>query len=346
MKYRPATLKDMAQRLKTSVATISRALKDKPDISAEMRQKVKELAAELNYQPNPIALSLKHHRSKTIGVIIPKVVHYLFSTMISGILEEAERQGYSVLITETNQQYEREVRMVQDLMHGKVDGLLICFANETRCFDHITQLCQASLPFVLFDKATDLIEANKVMVDDYDGAFAATSHLIEQGYQRIAHINGAHALHHSQARMQGYLDALGRHGRQPAADHIVKAEQFSIEEGRAIGAHFWGLERRPDAVFGIADEVVIGVHDYLKGRGVNIPREFGLVGFSDSMLASMVDPSLSSVYQPGKELGRISLLRLLELIRADEIDLPRMITTHVLKTSLIIRKSSSRLCAS
>lgn len=346
MKYRPTTLKDMAQRLKTSVATISRALKDKPDISAEMRQKVKELAAELNYQPNPIALSLKHHRSRTIGVVIPKVVHYLFSTMISGILEEAEQQGYNVLITETNQQYGREVRMVQDLMHGKVDGLLICFANETRSFDHIAQLNEAALPFVLFDKATDLIEANKVMVDDYDGAFAATTHLIEQGYQQIAHINGAHALHHSQARMQGYLDALARHGRQPAAGHIVKAEQFSIEEGRAIGAYFWGLQRPPDAVFGIADEVVIGVHDYLKGQGVKIPEAFGLVGFSDSLLASMVDPSLSSVYQPGKELGRISLLRLLELIRADEIDLPRMITTHVLKTSLIIRKSSSRLCMS
>lgn len=333
----------MAQQLNTSVATISRALKDKPDISAEMRRKVKELAAELNYHPNPLALSLKQHRSKTIGVVIPKVVHYLFSTMISGILEEAELQGYNVLITETNQKFDREVRMVQDLMRGKVDGLLICFANETKTFEHIIQLAEAELPFVLFDKATDVVEANKVMVDDYDGAFAAVEHLIAQGYQRIAHINGADALHHSQARMQGYLDAIQKHDRQADPALIFKAEEFSIEEGRTIGEQLLGLPHPPDAVFAISDEVVIGVHDYLKAQNVRIPEDFGLVGFSDSLLASMVDPALSSVYQPGKELGKISVQRLLQLIRADEIDLPPMITTHVLKTSLIVRKSSARL---
>jgi LacI family transcriptional regulator len=342
MKHRPTTLKDMAQRLNTSVATISRALKDKPDISTDMREKVKLLANELHYQPNPIALNLKYHKSQTIGVVIPKVVHFMFSTMISGILEEAEKYGYNVLISESNQKYDREVRIVGDFMHGKVDGLIVCFSNQTRNFSHIEQILNAAIPLVMLDKSTDAITADQVIVDDYKGAFAAVEHLIAQGYERIAHINGNETLHHSQARMLGYMDALRHHGMPINENIIFKAEEFTLEEGMAIGKQILEHPDQPDAVFAISDEVLIGVHQYLKLQNRLIPQDFGLVGFSDSVVASVIEPALSSVRQPGYEMGKLAVQRLLELIKAEENDLSITVKTHILKTELIIRKSSLR----
>lgn len=342
MKHRPATLKDMAQRLNTSVATISRALKDKPDISADMRDKVKALAIELNYQPNPVALNLKYHKSQTIGVIMPKVVHFMFSTMISGILEEAEKYGYNVLISESNQKYDREVRIVGDFMRGKVDGLIICLSNQTRNFTHIEQVLNAAIPLIMLDKSTDSLTADQVIVDDYEGAFTAVEHLIAQGYQRIAHINGNETLHHSQARMLGYMDALKKHNLPIDESLIFKAEEFTLEEGMAVGKQLIEHPKKPDAVFAISDEIVIGVHQYLKQHNILIPNAFGLVGFSDSVMASVIEPPLSSVRQPGFEMGKIAVQRLMELIKAEENDLPTTIKTHILKTELIIRKSSER----
>lgn len=342
MKHRPATLKDIAQRLNTSVATVSRALKDKPDISADMREKVKTLAIELSYQPNPVALNLKYHKSQTIGVVIPKVVHFMFSTMISGILEEAEKYGYNVLISESNQKYDREVRIVGDFMRGKVDGLIICLSNQTRNFAHIEQVLNAAIPLIMLDKSTDALTADQVIVDDYEGAFAAVEHLIAQGYQRIAHINGNESLHHSHARMSGYLDALKKHGFAIDESLIFKAEEFTLEEGMVLGKQILAHPHKPDAVFAISDEVVIGVHQYLKQQNIHIPNDFGLVGFSDSVMASVIEPPLSSVRQSGVEMGKIAVKRLLELIKAEEHDLPTTAKTHTLKTELIIRKSSQR----
>ncbi len=332
----------MAQRLNTSVATISRALKDKPDISADMRDKVKALAAELHYQPNSVALNLKFHRSQTLGVVIPKVVHFMFSTMISGILEEAEKHGYNVLITESNQKYDREVRIVGDLMRGKVDGMIICFSNQTRNFTHIEQVLNDAIPLVMLDKSTDTLTTDQVVVDDYAGAFSAVEHLIEQGYQRIAHINGNEALHHSQARMLGYLDALKKHGITIDDSLIFKAEEFTLEEGMSLGKQLVEHPHSPDAVFSISDEVVIGVHQYIKKQNIRIPEDFGLVGFSDSVMASVIEPPLSSVRQPGYDMGKLAVQRLLELIKAEENDLPTKAQTHTLKTELIIRKSSKK----
>jgi LacI family transcriptional regulator len=342
MKHRPTTLKDMAQQLNTSVATISRALKDKPDISADMRERVKALAAELNYQPNPTALNLKYHKSQTIGVVIPKVVHFMFSTMISGILEEAEKYGYNVLISESNQKYDREVRIVNDFMHGKVDGLIICFSNQTRNFAHIQQVMNAAIPLVMLDKSTDAIHADQVVVDDYEGAFAAVEHLVEQGYQRIAHINGNEVLHHSHKRMSGYLDVLKKHGMPVEESLIFKAEEFTLEEGMTIGQKLLTHPLQPDAVFSISDEVLIGVHQYLKQQNRRIPEEFGLVGFSNSVAASVIEPPLSSVWQPGFEMGKLAVRRLLELIRAEENDQSTAVKIHTLNTQLMVRKSSLR----
>ena len=179
-------------------------------------------------------------------------------------------------------------------------------------------------------------------MDDYEGALAAVEHLIDQGYQRIAHINGNEALHHSQARKEGYLDALKKN-QLPIYDSLIfKAEEFTLEEGFGLGKQLLNHPMQPDAVFSISDEVVLGVHQYLQSQAIMVPRDFGLVGFSDSMMASLVSPPLSSVRQPGIEMGKLAVKRLLELINAEELDLPTQAQIQVLKTELIIRKSSLR----
>ena len=342
MKHRPITLKDMALQLNTSVATISRALKEKPDISPEMRAKVKALAAELKYQPNPIALNLKYHKTQTIAIVIPKVVHFMFSTMISGVLEEAERCGYNVLICESNQKYDREVRIVNDLMKGRVDGIIICFSNQTRSFGHVEQVLNAAIPLVMLDKSTNMLSADQVVVDDYQGAYQAVVHLLEQGYRRIAHINGNETLHHSAARKSGYLDALQAYGIPFEQELLYLAEEFTIEEGAILAQEMFSETKRADAVFSISDEILIGVHQYCKAKQLRIPEDVGMVGFSDSTYASIIDPSLSSVYQPGHEMGKLAVQRLLTLIRAEEDDMVLVPENYVLKTKLVIRKSSMR----
>lgn len=340
MKHRPITLKDMALKLNTSVATVSRALKEKPDISHEMRAKVKSLAAELNYQPNPVALNLKYHKTQTIAIVIPKVVHFMFSTMLSGILEEAERYGYNVLICESNQKYDREVRIVNDLMKGRVDGIIICFSNQTRNFAHVEQVLNSAIPLVMLDKSTDMLSADQVVVDDYEGAYQAVVHLLEQGYKNIAHINGNESLHHSAARKSGYLDALSAYGIPFNKDLLFLAEDFTIEEGQMVAKEMFSQNTKPDAVFSISDEILIGIHQYCKSNHIQIPKDVGMVGFSDSTFASIIEPGLSSVYQPGREMGKLAVERLLTLIRAEEDDMVLIPETYVLKTKLIIRNSS------
>jgi LacI family transcriptional regulator len=192
------------------------------------------------------------------------------------------------------------------------------------------------------DKSTNMLSADQVVVDDYQGAYQAVVHLLEQGYRRIAHINGNETLHHSAARKSGYLDALQAYGIPFEQELLYLAEEFTIEEGAILAEEMFSPSKRADAVFSISDEILIGVHQYCKAKQLRIPEDVGMVGFSDSTYASIIDPSLSSVYQPGHEMGKLAVQRLLTLIRAEEDDMVLVPENYVLKTKLVIRKSSMR----
>lgn len=341
MKLEQATIKDIARELNVSSSTVSRALKDYPGISDDTKKKVKEMAEKLNYRPNAIALSLRKSRSFTIGVIIPEVVHFFFSTVISGIEEVAFARGYNVILTQTNEKLAREKTSIDTMLANQIDGFLVSYSKETTDFEHFSSLLDRGYPIVFFDRVPDIEGAIHVIVDDYSGAFEATKHLILQGYSRIVHLAGPSNLKISQERIRGYQDALKEFGMEVNPDYIV--ESRTDEEAQKITAQLLEtLSPRPDAFFGNNDMAAVGAMMACKAAGYKVPEEIGIVGFSNWQFCSMIDPSLTSVAQPGFRIGAKATDILLDLIEK-KINREDFNQSVVLETELLVRKSSVRL---
>jgi LacI family transcriptional regulator len=341
MKTNRTRLKDIAEKLGVSAATVSRALRDRLEISDSLKEKIKKTAKEMHYIPNFLASNLRTQRNFSIGVIIPKIVHQYMSLIISGILEEAYEQNYQVIISVTEQSYEKEVKAVEQFASGIVDGVLICVGNNTKDFGHIELLKNDSLPFVFFDKDVSKIEAPKVVVDDYTGAFAAVEHLIEQGYRRIAHIQDNLVGHTSQKRMKGYYSALKKYNIEKDINLVAQVGHISIENSRIVMEDLLRTYPDIDAVFGITDEIAIGAMQAAQKMGRKIPSEFGVVGFSNWQIGSVVSPTLSTVVQPSVEMGRYATKLLIQRIEEPR-QYRHIFPTKILKTSLLVRESSSR----
>jgi LacI family transcriptional regulator len=340
MKGTPVTLKDIAKQLGITVATVSRALKGYPDISPQTKQAVIELAEKLHYRPNPIALNLRKNHSNIIGVIIPEIVHNFFSTVISGIMETADAAGYSVIICQTNESYTQEVKEAGVLLGSRVDGLLISLSNETTQFAHLEEFINLNIPIVLFDKICDELNTSKITVDDYEGAFTAVEHLILQDYRRIAIIKG-HA-YNSIERFRGYQAALEKYGLPLLDELVFEGSKLHYEEGIAFAKQMLSMPNPPDAVLTVADWLAIGLLVGVKQFGKKVPEDMAIIGFNDWQVATAMEPALTSVYQPGFEMGQLAAKTLMAEIEANEKDLPFEHINQVLKTKLIVRESSSR----
>jgi LacI family transcriptional regulator len=340
MKIGQATIKDIASELNVSASTVSRALKDYPGISNETKRKVKEVAEKLNYRPNAIALSLRKSRSFTIGVIIPEVVHFFFATVISGIEEVASSRGYNVILSQTNESLTREKSSIDTMLSNQIDGFLISFSKETTDFEHFSRLLNYGYPIVFFDRVPDIPHAISVMVDDRRGAYNATSHLISQGYMRIAHLSGPKNLKISKERERGYREALVNHGIPIDESFIVECAYGTSDEGIKITQSlFKSMEQKPDAIFANNDMAAVGAMLACKSLGYRIPEEIGIVGFSNWQFCSMIEPTLSSVAQPGFKIGVKATELLLDMIEK-KIDTDTITEPIVLETELLIRNSS------
>jgi len=346
MKFNQVTIKDIARELGISPSTVSRALKDHPDISSETKKAVNALADKLNYQPNIVALSLRQKKTNTIGVIIPELVHFFFSTVISGIEDIANQAGYSVILTQSNESIEREKRDIKALFNSRVDGMLISLSRETTNFDHIESILSKGIPMVFYDRMYTNPNTSKVIVDDYVGAKEAVEHLISQGYKRIAHLEGAPGLMISIDRKRGYLDALKQHKMEIDNSLIEACPSANQEEGQKVTKKLLGLANPPDAIFTNNDPMAIGAMMAIKEKGLKIPQDVGLVGFSNWSLGALIEPTLTSVDQPGFEMGQEAARLLIRQIEAGDKDQEPQPETKVLKTKLIIRESSIRLAPS
>ncbi|WP_339870299.1 LacI family DNA-binding transcriptional regulator [uncultured Algoriphagus sp.] len=342
MKTGQATIKDIARELNLSASTISRALKDYPGISSETKRKVKEVAEKLNYRPNAIALSLRNSRSYTIGVIIPEVVHFFFSTVVSGIEEIAHSRGYNVILTQSNEKMEREVSSIETMLSNQIDGVLVSYSKDTTTFDHFTNVLEEGFPLVFFDRVPTIPNAISVLVDDYQGAFDATTHLIGQGFQHIVHLSGPENLKLSKDRENGYRDALKKNGMKVNPSHIISCPFGSVEESRKIVSEILtSLPERPDAFFCCNDSSAVGAMMACRDAKLKIPLEVGIVGFSDWQFCTMLEPQLSSVYQPGFLMGAKATEILIDIIEK-KLDPKTMEHSLVLETNLIERASSKR----
>lgn len=342
MKLEQTTIKDIARELNVSSSTVSRALKDYPGISDETKRKVKELADKMDYRPNAIALSLRKSRSFTIGVIIPEVVHFFFSTVISGIEEVAFSRGYNVILTQTNEKLVREKSSIATMLSNQIDGVLVSYSKETTDFDHFSNLLEKGFPIVFFDRVPAIDNAITVTVDDYSGAYEATRHLLLQGYRNIVHLSGPANLNISHERSKGYSDALSNHGITPDPSFVVECTRGTDDEAQKITKEILEtFPKRPDAFFANNDMAAVGAMMACKAAGLRVPEDVGIVGFSNWQFCSMIDPSLSSVSQPGFNIGAKATEILLNLIEK-KIQLGEFSNSVVLETELLIRKSSVR----
>jgi len=341
MKFIQVTIKDIARELGISPSTVSRALKDHPDISVETKKAVNELAEKLNYQPNIVALSLRQKKTNTIGVIIPELVHFFFSTVISGIEDVAYNAGYNVILAQSNESFQREVTDMKALFNSRVDGMLLSLSRETTNFDHIESIISKGVPIVFYDRMYNNPNTSKVIVDDYEGAKEAVLHLIEQGCKRIAHLEGPAELMISQDRLRGYTDALKESGMEVKESLIVECPSGSLEEAKKATKKLLTLPNPPDGIFANADMMAMGAMMSIKEKGLKIPQDIAVVGFSNWFFGEHLEPSLTTVDQPGFEMGQEAarlLIRQIEMKEKEQEDYKP--ETKVLKTRLIIRNSS------
>ncbi|MGF1635747.1 MAG: LacI family DNA-binding transcriptional regulator [Cyclobacteriaceae bacterium] len=332
------TIKDIAKKLNIAPSTVSRALKDHPDISSATKKAVADLAEQLDYQPNTVAQNLRKSKTFTIGVIVPEIVHYFFSSVISGIEDVAYSSGYHVMICQSNELLEREKMNANALMASRVDGLLVSISKETENANHFLSLQKRGIPIVQFDRCLPSLNTSSVVVDDYEGALHATEHLIQKGCKRIAHLMAPSNLEISKERARGYQKALQNY--QIEYDPELSVQGDSFKSGYKAALKLLNSDKNPDAFFAVNDLAAIGAMKAIKSKGLRIPEDVAIVGFSDDpTITELMDPPLTSVLQPGFEMGMLATRMLLEAIDKKE---NAKIRNEVLRTELMIRASSKR----
>lgn len=334
---RQITIKDIALKLGLSTSTVSRALKDHPDISPKTRTAVKELAALLGYRPNRIALNLRNNSTRTLGLIIPEIEHYFFSAIINGIEEIAYKNDYSVMVFQSNESYKREVINTQAVLTNRVDGVLVSFSKETNDFSHFQKLIENEIPIVFFDRVIDSLPADQVVADDYQGAFLAVNHLIEKGCKRIAHFAAPQNLQIGKSRLSGYHDALLKHNIPFDHNLVFLADTYDVAKKTAHD--ILRKPNPPDGFFAVNDMSAIAIIKAAKELGKKIPEEVKVVGFENSKSAALSEPELTTVDQFGFDLGREACLMLLKRLKEKNQD-SFTPTRKIIKTKLVVRSST------
>jgi len=332
-------LKDIAEELGLSVPSVSRALNNKPDIGEETKKKVFELAEKLHYQRNQFAINFKNQQSFIIGVIIPQIVHHFFSNVISGIINEAEKLDYSVMLFQSNESYEAELKGVDTFQHSMIDGLIISLSDNTINVDHLKKLQDFNLPVVLMDRVSDKMDAAKIVCDDFRGAYIATEHLINLGRKKIAHLAGLEP-HTAEERFKGFETALKDHNIKFYPELYKKYNLSSIKEGYDTMLELLEENLIPDAIFCVTDPVAVGAMKAIKEKNLNIPDDIAVIGFSDWEMSSLIDPPLSSVKQPNYEMGKKAVKLIVKEIEMTRKNKPIQYKTHVMETSLVLREST------
>ena len=332
----PLTMKDIAAHFGISVATVSRALKDSPRISVERRAAIQQYAREHNFTPNMIAESLRHSRiqpMKVIGVIIPEFAHYYFSSILSGIEEEASAHGYRIMVAQSNEQYEREVKICKSFYENKVCGIIVSQAKDTHRYDHFQQLIDTGIPLVFYDRICTGVNASRVVVDDYMGAFNAVSHLIETGCNRIAYYGSAMTLEISKNRYNGYKDALLKHGIQPDPELVRLCDNRTDAE--SITPEMLNSSVPPNGFFAVNDDTAIGILYTAKRMGFRVPEDISICGFTNGQRAIACDPMLTTVEQRGTKVGEEAAEILIGHVEGTIP--PGKIERRIIRTRLIIR---------
>jgi LacI family transcriptional regulator len=337
MRKEVTTLKVLSKRLDLSISTISRALNDHPDISDDTKARVTKMALELNYVPNIFAKGFRQHRSNIIGVIVPNITHYFTTTIVRGILEEASKSGYRVIISESNNDPIKQTEMLKTMLQFGVDGILASLTKMTRDIDTILPTLN-TLPLILFDKVSEKIPCTQITINDEEATYNLIEHLINTGKRRIAIIKETEYSYTSEKRFSGYLKALKEHNIEIDEKIIISVDDISLKQGRRMTNILLSLKNRPDAIFAITDSAAIGVIQALKKFDIRIPEDIAVVGFSNSTNSTIIEPKLTTVDQPGEKIGKTAVKYLIEEIESKEENLTNKLVE--IKSNIVIRESS------
>jgi LacI family transcriptional regulator len=334
-----ATIHDIAHKLNITASTVSRALNNHPRISEATKKAVQKAAKQLNYQPNHIAAALRNGKSNIIGVIVPTADRSFFSSVVRGIEEIANKANYNVMICQSYDSYQKEVMNVEALLNARVDGVIASLAKETENLDHFNKIIEKGIPLILYDRASEKLEVSQVVIDDYQAAYKAVEHLIQQGCKKIAHFTSTRKISIYKERLRGYQDAIKDYNLPEDADLIFESD-LQLEDGRTGMQNLLKLATPPDAVFSASALGAMGAMQVLKENNIKIPEEVALFGFSNEPFTSFTDPPLSTVDQMSLRMGNSAAEIFLEHIAAAKNKKTVHPQKTVLKPELVIRASS------
>jgi LacI family transcriptional regulator len=331
-------LKRLAKELNLAVSTVSRALRDSYEISAETKQRVFELARKLNYVPNPYASSLRKHKSKTIAVVIPEIANNFFALAINGIESIAQEKGYHVLIYLTHEQYSREVSISRHLQSGRVDGLLVSLSGETSNYDHLRELKQTGVPIVFFDRICESLNSARVITNDFESGMKAADHLIERGCKRIAYLSISNNLSIANKRMEGYIKAHEKHSIPFDPKLVLQCSANDNDGNYKSILSLLKKKNRPDGIFASVEKLAILSYQACAELKLRIPEDVKVLGFSNLETAAWLNPSLTTITQPAFEIGKQAAALLFKTIEKKSMNFTE--EKLVLNSTLIVRNST------
>jgi len=340
MMKRKVTLKQIAKELDVSISTVSKSLRDSHEIGEDTRLKVQAFAKLYNYKPNNIALSLKNKKTKTIGIIIPEIVHHFFATVISGIEQVANEMGYNVIVCLSNESFDKEVINMEMLATGSTDGFIMSLSKETqqkKDFHHIQEVINQGMPVVMFDRITNDVLCDKVIIDDQMAAYEAVSHLVGQGFKEIALVTTVDYVSVGKLRTDGYINALSDHDIAINDNLIVKIEDIDhCEEPIAALLE----SQRPRAIFAVNELFAVTSIKIAHKMGIKVPEELSVIGFTDGIISQYSSPSITTVSQNGIKMGGRAAKMLIDRLEMDEEN--EQYTTELIETELVLRESTRK----
>ncbi|CAM3591724.1 LacI family DNA-binding transcriptional regulator [Flavobacterium gelidilacus] len=333
------TLKQIAKELDVSISTVSKSLKDSHEISEDTRQKVQAFAKLYNYKPNNIALSLKNKKTKTIGIIIPEIVHHFFATVISGIEQVANENGYNVIVCLSDESFDKEVINMELLANGSTDGFILSLSKETqqkKDFHHIQEIISQGMPVVMFDRVTNDVFCDKVIIDDQQAAYDAIQFFISRGFKKIALLTTVDYVSVGKLRTDGYLKALRENGIEINEDLIVKIEDIDNCSNKIESLI---KNQEFDALFAVNELFAVTAIKLANKQDKKVPDDFSVIGFTDGIISQFSTPSISTVSQNGIKMGRKAAKMLIDRLEKDEED--ELYTTEIIETELVLRESTT-----
>lgn len=313
MKEKPITLKDIADRLGLNKSTVSRALKDHPDVGQKTKDAVKKLAKKLRYRPNTVAASLRHKKSKVIGLLTPQISHFFLPSVIQGIEDVVHQHGYNLLILQSQESYEREVENLNIFLDNNVEGIIASVARTTTDFSHFNQIINMGLPIVFYDRVVTGLNADIVLLDDITASYNAINHMIEKGKDKIAICIGNQNLLISQNRLKGYKQALQERGIPIREDFIISCEW--PEEAKKKTRDLLESKNPPNAIFAISDLTLSGVMQAIYSKNLSVPSDLSVVAFCEEPFRNMYKPAITAIQPKGLEIGKTSAKILFQRIK-------------------------------